>query len=307
MSKSLIVAAGILAAAMTAAMAADMRMPVKAPPVVDPPFSWTGVYLGGNAGYSWGRARTDQTDVSTATDLVRAFVVSTGAETSTVTGFPQTFPVVGTPVTTSAITSARSNVNGFVGGVQAGYNWQLDRYWLVGFEADFQGSGERGGVSGCTVAGCTSGSAFQSASTRLEWFGTARVRVGWLPVERVLLYGTGGLAYGSLKSDYLSGINSALVPLLGGSTRSTRLGYAVGGGVEGAIDRHWTIKGEYLFMAFDPYSTDLGGVTATTNGASILVSDGRFRLQQQTTATNTASVRTRFYDNLLRMGFNYKF
>jgi outer membrane immunogenic protein len=288
-------------------MAADMRMPVKAPPVVEPPFSWSGFYLGGNVGYSWGRATTDQTDTLTTTGIVRAFVASTGAETTTVTGFPQTFPVVGTPATTIAASSARYDVNGFVGGAQAGYNWQLDRYWLIGFETDIQGSGERGSVTGCTVAACTAGSLFQSSSTRLEWFGTARLRAGFLPVERVLLYATGGLAYGELRSDYSSGINAVGAPVATGSSRSVRLGYAVGGGIEGAIDRHWTVKGEYLFLGFDPFSTNLGSVTSTATGAGILVSDARFLLVPQTVSTASAVVRTRFYDNVFRVGANYKF
>jgi outer membrane immunogenic protein len=94
--------------------------------------------------------------------------------------------------------------------------------------------------------------------------------------------------------------------LVAGSSHSVRVGYALGAGIEGAIDRHWTAKLEYLFLGFDPYSTNLGTATVTTTGAGILVSDNRFRLVPQTTATNTASVRTRFYDNLLRIGINYK-
>ena len=135
-----------------------MKMPVKAPPIVEPPFSWTGFYIGGNVGYSWGRARTDQTDALTSQTTTRAFVVFSGAETSNVTGFPNGFfPVVGPTTVTTGSTSNRSNVNGFVGGVQVGYNWQVDKFWVLGFETDFQGSGERGSSSGVRRGRRTSG------------------------------------------------------------------------------------------------------------------------------------------------------
>ena len=300
MSKRLLLAAGFLAASLTTGFAADMRMPVKAPPIVDPPFSWTGFYVGGNVGYSWGRARTDQSDVLTSTPSLRAFTTG-GTELFNVNGIA--FPIVGTPAITAGSTSSRSNVNGFIGGVQAGYNWQVDRYWLLGIETDFQGSGERGSNSICSL-GCTATGAFGSAATRMDWFGTLRGRIGWLPVERVLLYFTGGLAYASLKTDYVSGITDPNSLLVTGSSRSTRLGYALGGGVEGALDRHWTVKLEYLFMGFDPYSTNLGASSRTVTGPGINFADRV--IVPSTTNVNAASVRTRFYDNVLRFGFNYK-
>src|SRR5262245_55188889 len=138
MSKRLMLAAGFLAASLTTGFAADMRMPVKAPPIVDPPFSWTGFYIGGNVGYSWGRARTDQTDTLTSQTVLRAFTPG-GTEVTTVGNLA--FPAFGPVTVTSGATNARSNVDGVIGGAQAGYNWQLDRYWVIGLEADFQGSG----------------------------------------------------------------------------------------------------------------------------------------------------------------------
>jgi outer membrane immunogenic protein len=60
--KKLLIAAGILAVSADMGSAADMRMPVKAKPIVDPPYSWSGFYLGGNAGYGWAWADTKFTD-----------------------------------------------------------------------------------------------------------------------------------------------------------------------------------------------------------------------------------------------------
>jgi outer membrane immunogenic protein len=295
---------------MTAAMAADMRMPVKALPVVDPPFSWTGFYLGGNVGYSWGRARTDQTDTTTTTTTTRLFRGTTPPANEIIgpsifnapTGvFPQ---VVTTTVATG--TSARSNVTGVIGGAQAGYNWQIDRFWVVGFETDIQGSDERGSVSVCDTAGCPVGSTIGTADVRLRWFGTARGRIGILPMDKVMLYGTGGLAYGGLDASYLSGINGASLTTLG--TRTTRVGYTVGAGVEGAIDRHWSVKGEYLFMDLGSFSTNLGtgAVTATPTVTTLFTQSGPTTVTTGTAST-AAAVRTRFWDHIFRVGFNYRF
>jgi outer membrane immunogenic protein len=309
MSKSLIAAAGLLVASMTTAMAADMRMPVKAPPVVDPPFSWTGFYLGGNVGYSWGRARNDQTDTTTTTTTTRLFRGTTPPANeiigpsifNEVTG---TFPLVATNTATTG-TSSRHDITGVIGGAQVGYNWQVDRFWVVGVEADIQGSGERGSVTVCTIGGCPAGSTVGSADVRLRWFGTARARVGILPIDKLMLYGTGGLAYGQLDVDYLSGINGGSIAAFG--TRNTRVGYAVGAGVEGALDRHWSVKGEYLFMDLGTVSSSVGtgAVTAITPVTTLFTPTGPTTVTTGTSST-AASVRTRFWDHIFRIGFNYR-
>jgi outer membrane immunogenic protein len=299
--KKLLIAAGILALSAGMGSAADMRMPVKAKPVIDPPFSWSGFYIGGNAGYSWGRATTDQTDTVSAFSTLRAFTAG-GTPIATLGGF--TLPLVSGTVTTVGGTSSKANVDGFVGGGQIGYNWHFDRDWLVGLETDFQGSTERGSSSSCSIAGCPAGALIGTASHRLDWFGTVRARLGWLPHKQVLLYATGGLAYGHLESDYTSGVVGGSI--LAGSTSTTRAGWTVGGGVEGAIDRNWSVKVEYLYMDLGRYSANLG--TTTTNLVSPLFNCGADAFCQITATTNTAAqVSTKFTDHILRAGFNYRF
>ena len=294
----------------TAASAADMRMPLKAPPPVVAVYNWTGFYIGGNAGYSWGRATTDQTDTTTSTVTRQLFrgspalgaPLGNGAEL----GFPGlgAFPQI-TTATAITGTSGRANVDGFVGGGQIGYNWQIDRTWLVGIEADFQGSTERGTVTVCGVATCAAGSAFGSAAHDLRWFGTLRGRIGILPVDRVLLYATGGLAYGQLDSAYVTGLNGS--PLAAFSNSSTRAGWTAGAGVEGAIDRNWTVKVEYLYMDLGRFAggTGTGGATTTVVDTPILNNTATLRDTTVTTTTGTAS--TRFTDHILRAGINYRF
>jgi outer membrane immunogenic protein len=118
----------------TSALAADLPAKVytKAPVYVDPGYNWSGFYIGGNLGYSWGRAATDGTQ--TGTQSVSEF---TGITNVLLPGFPVVTALATTPVT------ARANVNGVIGGGQAGYNWQRGT-WLFGLETDIQGSDERG-------------------------------------------------------------------------------------------------------------------------------------------------------------------
>src|SRR5215472_3198085 len=109
--------AGALALGTTAASAADM--PLKAPPIV-PVFSWTGFYVGVNAGGVWDRGRFSS-DTATYSLPPFAFTDTAGL----FTGFPGnlvfvpgTFPLPGT------VTIDSGRRSSFLGGVQAGYNWQ---------------------------------------------------------------------------------------------------------------------------------------------------------------------------------------
>src|SRR5205807_9137601 len=101
---------------------------------------------------------------------------------------------------------------------------------LVGLEADFQGSGEHGSVSVCATAGCLAGTAIGTGDYRLRWFGTVRGRVGFLATDRILIYGTGGLAYGRFDQNLATGLVGN--PLLADSTSTTRAGWTAGAGVE---------------------------------------------------------------------------
>jgi outer membrane immunogenic protein len=262
----------------TNAFAADLY--TKAPVVAAVVYDWTGFYIGGNAGYSWGRARTD--GALTGTQNVSVFRTAGPTLISSVNSVLGTLPLTG-----------RSNVDGFVGGVQAGYNWQRSN-WLFGFEADFQGTDERGSGDICFAAGCPAGSSLLSANYKLDWFGTARGRVGYLPTQRVLLYVTGGLAYGHIEAN-------SVAPVLGWG--STRAGWTVGAGVEAAIDRNWSVKLEYLYMDLG----NIGGATGSATAAVNAPNTPGVGFNTVTTTTLNAAFNTRFTDNILRAGINYRF
>ncbi len=221
-----------------AAAAADL--PVKAPvykaPVVAPVYNWTGLYVGGNFGYSWGRQ-----DVSSGGLLLD------------------------TP-----------HVDGIIGGGQIGYNWQMNQL-VLGLEADFQGSGQKGDGSFIGAP------AFIPASTltftdKLDWFGTIRGRVGYA-MDRWLPYVTGGWAWGhgSISANVTGGTTGA------GSGSTDYSGWTLGGGVEYAFMNNWSAKLEYLYIDFG------NGPSVALPPSAVVLSGGKLT------------------DNIVRVGINYKF
>jgi outer membrane immunogenic protein len=250
----------ISAVATSAAFAADLPAQTysKAPLYVEPPYDWSGVYIGGNLGYSWGRS----------------------ADTSS----------LGTPVLFSDTVS--SHMDGVVGGGQIGVNFQTQN-WVWGAEADFQGTGQKSNHAfTCPTGVCTPpfgvvalfpGPALPvTTSEQLDWFGTVRGRAGFLVTPKVLLYATGGLAYGQVDS------HSTLI----GATTANNInpGWTVGAGIEGAIAGHWTARLEYLYV-------DLGTVSNTFTSSVPAIGGG----------TISSNFSSRITDNIVRVGLNYRF
>src|SRR6266852_7442664 len=243
------------------AFAADLspRTYTKAPMMVDPGFNWSGFYVGGNVGYSWGSSGNTEAISRLNTGLVRFNATS------------------------------RNDVNGVIGGGQIGYNWQSSN-WLFGLEADIQGSGEKGS-STIVCVGCGDGPSniTSNLTQKLDWFGTVRGRAGVLVTPAVLLYATGGLAYGEVETGGSITGPTLLVPLATvafPSTSSTRVGWTAGAGVEGRISGNWTAKLEYLYM-------DLGTVDAGPIATTIVNTLRR---------PVAVSYSSHFTDNILRVG-----
>jgi outer membrane immunogenic protein len=279
--KKLVLAVSVLALCSASAVAADLspRMYSKAPAIVDPGYDWSGFYVGGNVGYSWGRARTSG-DLS-GTQNVSVFR----------TAGPTLISSVTSPLAAASL-SGRNDMDGFIGGGQVGYNWHRSQ-WLFGLEADLQGSDQRASGDVCTLAGCPIGSTFFTANYKLDWFGTLRGRVGFLPTDRILLYATGGLAYGHFAAD------APALPLSWGSTRA---GWTVGAGTEVAIDRNWSVKLEYLYM-------DLGNVGGGSSSATTVTNAPNtpgLAFNTVTTTTLASTFHSRFTDNIVRVGVNYR-
>jgi outer membrane immunogenic protein len=146
-------------------------------------------------------------------------------------------------------TLAHSSANQFLGGVQGGYNWQLSPSWVGGVEGDF--SWTRMDSSFTTLGVFTSGFPNTTQPTTwtrdLNWLASARARLGFLVTPSLLLYGTGGGAWG--RFDY----SGSFVNTAAGSNNwfnpfsATQSGYVAGAGAEWMFAAHWLLRGEYLF------------------------------------------------------------
>ncbi|MFN3869235.1 MAG: outer membrane protein [Hyphomicrobiaceae bacterium] len=126
--------------------------------------------------------------------------------------------------------------DGWLGGGQIGYNAEFGRF-VLGVEADIQGGNIEGSTAG--IIGAPPFAA--AASSEMNWLSTMRARAG-VSTGPVLLYATGGLAFGDF--DYtLAGADGSFAA--GGKTLT---GYAVGGGMEWALSPNWSLKSEYLYI-----------------------------------------------------------
>ena len=217
MRKLLLAGASLVAlAAATPASAADLRpMVAKAPPMAAfVPFSWTGFYVGFNAGYGF----SNENEVETrGIDAINGFNVGAG--------FRPRF--------------VELDSEGFIGGVQLGYNWQFNNV-VFGLETDIQYTDFEDNRNFVGTSGLNN---FYRRD--LEYLGTFRGRLG-LAFDRALFYVTGGLAYGGVhnSADFRSGFNTTA---FFGQSDDTRVGYAIGGGLEYAFTNNISLKAEYLY------------------------------------------------------------
>jgi outer membrane immunogenic protein len=257
--KKIVLAAALLALGSASAFAADLSergMYAKAP-MVAPVANWSGLYIGGNVGYGWGNGSTS---LSPLPD-------------------PATFDDVG-------LTTFNTNPEGVIGGAQVGYNWQIGSI-ITGVEADFQGSGIKGSVPQATFvdpSGHGPGE-FAASSQKLLWFGTLRGRLGITVTPDLLLYATGGLAYGQIETSANTHfVNPVDFPA---SVSQTKAGWTAGAGGEWMFARNWSAKLEYLYI-------DLGNVSAVGNPTPA------FPPVQVSYAWHT-------HENIVRAGVNYHF
>lgn len=216
-----LIALGATCIMATGAVAADL--PIIEPIYSTPLYDWNGFYAGINGGYGGGL-------------FEHPFVISSEGD-----GGP--FDVLSGSIDVTA--------GGFVGGVQAGYNWQWNNNVLFGIEGDIQGSTIDGRVS-LNLTDIDDVLPFDTldadAGTRLDWFATLRPRIGWVN-DRFVVYGTGGLAWGQTTSSISASIDGTSV--FDTSITNDRFGWTIGAGIEYALTDTITFKTEYLY-------TDLG-------------------------------------------------
>jgi outer membrane immunogenic protein len=230
--------AGVALIAVNAASAADMGLPVKGR-ALEPAWNWSGFYAGLNAGYVRG--------------------------TTTWNDLDGTINAGGPDLSESA--------NGFIGGGQIGYNWQV-RHAVVGIETDFNYLSLKQSTTLFALPAAT-GNPFNDS---IQWLGTVRGRAG-LALDNVLTYLTAGLAYGKARHTISDSASTQ-------DFSATKVGFVAGVGAEYGLDPRWSVKVEALYV-------DLGK------------NSGVFHADSAVTATGRFDVLDTMW--ILRAGVNYKF
>ncbi|WP_424362235.1 outer membrane protein [Methylocystis parvus] len=307
--KKLVLSIAALAVSATAALAADLpyqKGPPVLPPPPPPPPLWTGFYVGLNAGGAWSN--------SNAINVASVGFVDPTA--NAINLFPLPASVAAGAATSGVLSSSQG---GFIGGGQIGYNYQFYNNFVVGIEADIQGvagSSSRANsvaaVDALSVVGFP-GNFVQSTisvSKNLDYIGTVRGRLGWLATPTLLVYGTGGFAYGGATSNTsIFGVNAGVNLGLccgnpafasGGAFSDTLTGWTAGGGVEWMFMPNWSAKAEYLYY-------DLGNVSYSASGATPIAQAPGVIPAGTPLYTLATRVQTHFSGNIVRAGVNYHF
>ena len=245
----------LLAAGFTAS-AADIPARVNALPPAPiftqaPAFAWTGFYVGVNAGA-----------VLAGRNNASAFVTPPATGLNSIGVGHRIAPVLG---------------------LQAGYNWQVGNL-VAGIEADIQALGA--GKHRIGPATLPDGTIVNGRSSG-QWYGTLRPRVGYA-FDRTLVYVTGGLAYGGSRNSLLAVDGVGKTALL--RSDKTRIGWALGGGLEYAMSRNWSAKLEYQYVNLG--TEKLAGAVFTPGGVA-------------TGATVTSRHQNDF--QTIKAGLNYRF
>ena len=259
------------------AVAADLPIggPLyRGPFVARQPVEWTGIYFGANAGYGWGQHASN--------------IIFTGSGTNGLTNpipgpfpnfFTGVFPTIAGPTELSGTrVTGSADLNGAIAGGQIGFNWQAGMF-VFGAELDGQWSGQETTFTVNCGAGCTA-----SETVKIRSLLTGRGRVG-LAFDWIMPYVTGGAAL-------INGIDN-LTMTVAGTTASfqplsgSTLGWTAGGGVELALWSNWSAKLEYLYVR--------------ANGATVNAPI------PNALGTGTATTPMEYRDNIVRVGFNYRF
>jgi outer membrane immunogenic protein len=267
-------------------VAADLPYRKAPPPTYYAPApvaNWTGFYVGLNAGGTFGGS--NNVNVSTGVFGPGVDAAALGA--------------IGSGV-------GNNNYGGFIGGGQIGYNHQFSPAIVAGLEADIQGLAGGGGTSSFSVASPgalnpthTFGGTV-SASQSLDYLGTVRGRIGYLFTPSLLIYATGGLAYGgaNLNSSFSATESTAAGAFVGSAfgganASNTQVGWTVGGGLEWMFAHNWSAKLEYLYY-------DLGTVSLNSPVQYVNAVTG-------STGLGASQTSAQFNGHIVRAGVNYHF
>ena len=249
--------AAVLAMGAAGAHAADLAPApryVKAPPAaVGPAWNWSGFYIGADVG-----------GVAQASHGLSDFFQVPGSEGDG-----------GPPGSAHNPQSQLPSSSAVIGGLHAGYNWQIS-HWVLGVEGDWQWTSAN--YSFCRQTDMASAPCFDndfgfvSVNGETRGIGTVRGRFGYA-FDRVLVYGTGGVAFADLRDSItadcrLFGCGRSESPSFTSANFSTvKTGWVAGAGAELMLSPNWILRSEYLHV-------DVGTVTNTLNLAPANCADG---------------------------------
>jgi outer membrane immunogenic protein len=216
-------AGGLAEPVMDSAPAPVMAAPARVAPVSD----WTGLY----AGAQLGRAFTDDS------------------------GIFQLMPSEPNPDLEAAFAPGFSGEfrDGGIGGVHVGYDMQAGNL-VYGGVFDINATNFSDVQQGFSTTPAT-----YTIERSMDYLGTLRGRVGFLPTDNILVYGTGGLAFGEVNFAYEQPGSTATTTTLGG--QDNNFGYAVGAGVETRVTSNISVGLEYLYvnMGGNDFTAELAG------------------------------------------------
>lgn len=148
--------------------------------------------------------------------------------------------------------------SGGFGGIQSGYNWQLSRNFVFGLESD----SSWGSIN----------DAIGASNVDVDAMGTVRARLGYA-MDRILIYGTGGLAWAHANAVYAAAINDRFY-----------LGWAAGAGIEYQLSPRWSAKLEYIYA-------DFGNITDNADTASLTASTIKFGINYRASILDLIGMR----------------
>lgn len=229
MKKPLLAAAALLAT-FSAAQAADIIEPAA--------YDWTGPYVGLQAGYGWG-----ENDVK-AEGETEPTITILGEEFATLNDEPVEFH----PLKDGSI-----GMDGFLGGLHAGYNWQSDSL-VLGVEGDIEYADLDGDTDIIHSDDGTTNEDVGDARQEIDWLGSLRLRAGFT-FDRALIYATGGLAVGGVEvSAFIDDSD------FDDSNSDTEWGWTLGGGLEYAFTDELSGRIEYRYTDLGNTDVEAGGV-----------------------------------------------
>jgi outer membrane immunogenic protein len=263
-------------ASMPQARSADLptyKSPSAVPAKATRVFDWTGFYAGGFAGGSLGAAS-------------QGYSVSSTWVTANV---PSLIPFI------DGAGSQDLGLRGADLGLETGYDRRVAKNVVLGVSGDLSWSNITGGrtTSGTLPIVALPYSITQRLSA--DWLGSLRLRAGLTPLDDLLIYVTGGPAFGhfSYAASYWDNLVPPFAP--GNETenvslRGFRAGWTLGGGAEWALSRYWSLSGEYRHSEY-------GALTGT----------GVLPLQQPSSTAYIGHSSGSIHVDTLRIGVNYHF